>query len=116
MISMSNRTAWIIIAISFAIIVGGFIYSFFVSLQQIRTTQSPTTGRIEVTLRCDECAEAGMEINLWQSPDNRRTVGSVPNRTRVTVLDQDFDSGGTLHYKVSGGGVTGWVSELMVER
>ena len=94
-----------------------YLLFYFIALQsQPRATQPRTSTRVEVTLRCDECEDAGMEINLWRSPTDRRLVGSVPNRTRAIVLEQSTDSTGFTHYKVSAGSVTGWVSEYMVQR
>jgi hypothetical protein len=111
-----DRAAKIVIGAIIATFCGITLGVVLWGSQQTNTIQSTSPTRFEVTLRCDECAEAGMDINLWASPDNRRVVGSVPNLTRATVLDEDFNSGGTLHYQVSAGGVTGWVSELMVEQ
>lgn len=104
------------IALFLCVILYLFLLLFISSETRSTSTQPQSPGRPEVTLRCDECEDAGMDINLWNSPDDRRIVGSVPNRTRATVLDQRTDDSGLLHYKVTAGNVTGWVSEHMVQQ
>jgi len=76
-------------------------------------TPAPTTYR--VYLYCADCAEIGMNINLWETIDrqNLATTGSVPNNAPVTVLDrQEYE--GFVYYKVQYHGQTGWVSEQMI--
>lgn len=81
-----------------------------------KPTDPPPTA-YQATLFCQDCADAGMEINLWETPerDGLRTTGSVPHNTAVTVLDSRMVNG-TRHYKVRHVNVVGWVSELMVKK
>lgn len=73
------------------------------------STPTPSVSRETATLVCDECAEAGMKINLWKQPGGGGAVaGSVSNRTRVTILDTTTEDG-RRWYKVSGGGTIGWI-------
>lgn len=82
------------------------------------TTSVPTSPpAYSITLVCQECADIGMEINIWKTPDRqgRQTVGSVPSGTKASVLGtQVLD--GVKHYQVRIGSVVGWVSELMVQQ
>ena len=73
----------------------------------------PTT--YPVTLVCEECADIGMEINLWSTPSRSGVAGSVPHNTPATVLETSTYQG-VVHYKVTADGITGWVSELFVEK
>lgn len=73
----------------------------------------PTAWR--VTLVCKDCADAGMEINLWDSPSRNRVTGQVAHGTRVTVLEARQNVGeGRAYYHVKVGGERGWVPEDFV--
>ena len=74
-----------------------------------------STSSERVTLVCDDCAEIGMEINIWKTPRRAGVAGSVPSGTRATVLDKETYNG-VLHYKISASGITGWVSRQMVQK
>ena len=77
------------------------------------TPEAPTEMALLV---CDECAEAGMKINLWAKPGGGASLaGSVPNRTRVTLLDTTVE-GGRRWCKVEAGRVTGWILSEFVQR
>jgi hypothetical protein len=41
-------------------------------------------------LWCEDCADVGMDINLWDSPDRDYVTGSLPHNTIVSVLDCSF--------------------------
>lgn len=73
---------------------------------------APTT--YVVTLFCQDCADVGMEIRIWTSPDRSGVAGSVPHNTLATVIDTTTYNG-VLHYKVQIDGITGWVSHQFVQ-
>ena len=67
-----------------------------------------------ITLVCEDCKDAGMEINIWSDPQRSGVKGSVPSGTKATELDNEtYD--GIYYYKVTTNGITGWVSSSMVE-
>ena len=68
-----------------------------------------------VRLYCPECQEAGMKINIWETPSRAglKTTGSLPHGTQVTVIDKAYHDG-MSQYKITHQGITGWVSELMI--
>jgi len=65
-----------------------------------------------IKLLCQECADIGMEINIWSIPggaaEGAKVVGSVPHNTSGTRLDRTTTDGRTW-YKVRASGVLGWV-------
>lgn len=112
----SNRRLNLILAIVFACII------LFVVVQimggsggNLGQRTDSNTDTYLVTLKCSECAEIGMQINLWTTPSRAGVAGSVPHNTSATVLDTDSYNG-VLHYKVRANGITGWVSEGFVNR
>lgn len=88
-----------------------------VSLPVSAPTTSPVTAptTFPVTLFCPECADAGMKINLWASPNRAGVAGSVPHNTRAIVIETSIYDG-VLHYKVQANGITGWVSQSFIQR
>ena len=79
------------------------------------TDDSPVKTTYVVTLYCPECEEVGQKINIWKSPNREGISGSVPHNTKATVLDTT-NYNGVRYYKVRAGGVTGWVSELFINK
>jgi len=61
-----------------------------------------------VRLVCYECADAGIEINLWDSPQRVKVVGTVPHMSRAVYLDSET-VGGKKYYRISHNGVRGWL-------
>jgi len=81
------------------------------------TKQEPTSTKqpeIEVVLVCDECAEIGMEINIWSSQFSGKVIFSVPNRTVVTRIDREYEDG-RYWIKIRYQGKTGWILEDFAE-
>jgi len=78
-------------------------------------TVRPQATTYPVTLVCEDCADIGMEINLWSTPSRSGVAGSVPHNTPATVLETSVYQG-VLHYKVRARGITGWVSELFIQK
>jgi hypothetical protein len=74
---------------------------------------APTT--YPVMLLCQDCANVGMDIYLWETPERKglATTGKVPPHTQAIVLDATSYEG-VLYYKVQANGLVGWVSELFV--
>lgn len=70
--------------------------------------------RVEVLLVCDECEEAGMDINIWQDKGISKVVFSVPNRTLVTQIDRALYDG-RYWIKIEYQGKTGWILEDFVQ-
>jgi len=84
------------------------------STQQPAATAPPAPTTYVVTLSCQDCAEVGMEIRIWTSPDRSGVAGSVSHNTPATVIDTTTYNG-VLHYKVQVEGITGWVSHQFVQ-
>lgn len=68
-----------------------------------------------VTLVCQECADAGMQINLWVDSERTQISGSVPHGTTVTVLNFSI-IGGRVLYQVRVGNVVGWVTSNFIKK
>lgn len=104
------------------LIAGILLMMFLVSCstyeQKIETKEPTKTiePEVEVLLVCDECAEIGMEINIWSSQfeTTRRAIFSVPNRTVVTRIDSAHEDGRNW-IKIRYQGKTGWVLGEFVE-
>ena len=82
-----------------------------------QSTPEPTAKKqpeIEVVLVCDECAEIGMEINIWSSQFSGKVIFSVPNRTVVTRIDREYEDG-RYWIKIRYQGKTGWILEDFAE-
>jgi hypothetical protein len=76
----------------------------------------PTVTPIgQAILWCQDCADIGMEINLWNAPQRSQVVGSLPHGTRVTVLEKATCEGRTL-LKVRGDAQMGWVTAEFLKR
>lgn len=67
----------------------------------------------QAVLLCEDCAEEGILINLWDSPKKQKVLGSVPHLTEVTITAAD-SLDGVIYYKVRGSGLFGWISEPFV--
>jgi hypothetical protein len=63
----------------------------------------------KAVLWCPDCADIGMKINLWNSPQRSQVVGMLPHKTTVTMLEKGTHDGRIL-YRVSGKGQSGWVT------
>lgn len=71
------------------------------------------TGR----LWCEDCAAAGMDVNLWSNYNRTaaHVTGRLPHRTPVTVLDSKRNSvEGRMYYRVQAQGFSGWVPETLI--
>jgi len=77
---------------------------------------NPTT--YAVMLICDDCAQAGMNINVWQNAGTSRgnVVFSVPHQTTVTVIGSKTADDGRLWYNVEYNGKKGWIPRDFVNR
>jgi len=72
------------------------------------TKQEPTSTKqpeIEVVLVCDECAEIGMEINIWSSQFSGKVIFSV---------HREYEDG-RYWIKIRYQGKTGWILEDFAE-
>jgi hypothetical protein len=65
------------------------------------------------TLHCSDCADAGIAINLWDSPQRSQVVGRANHLDRVTIIESASHNGRTV-YRVNADGVRGWVTEDLV--
>ncbi len=62
-------------------------------------TATSTPPSVKVWLRCQECADIGMEINLWKTPSRQGVAGSVPHNTQVYVLEtKSYEGFSTTRY------------------
>lgn len=53
----------------------------------------------KVKLICPECADIGININIWSTPSRKGVEGSVPHNTTVIVLEtKTYNS--VLYYKI----------------
>ena len=77
---------------------------------------NPTTYAVMLT--CDDCAQAGMNINVWQNAGTSRgnVVFNVPHQTTVTVLGTKTADDGRLWYNVEYNGKKGWIASDFVNR
>ncbi|HUN24398.1 MAG TPA: SH3 domain-containing protein [Anaerolineales bacterium] len=77
---------------------------------------SPTTYIVKLV--CDDCAQAGIEINVWQNAGTSRgnVIFRVPHQTSVNVVDSKNADDGRLWYKVEYNGKTGWIAKDFVNR
>ncbi len=73
----------------------------------------PTPTPFAVSLYCPDCADAGTPINLWSTPSRSGISGTADHGDTCTVTDNDSYQG-LLHYKVTCGSQTGWVSVALV--
>lgn len=81
-----------------------------------RVIVAPQTSGGQAILVCQDCAEIGMNINLWTEPGDlasgARVGGSAPHNTKATILDQ---AAGWYKVKASNG-ATGWLQAEFVKR
>jgi len=82
-------------------------------------TPNPLTATLVQTGRlwCEDCAAAGMNVNLWSSYDRTaaQVVGSLPDRTPVTVLESKRNNAeARMYYRVQAQGFSGWVPETLI--
>lgn len=69
-----------------------------------------------VTLVCEDCAEIGMDINLWDSPERNSVTGQVPHGTEATVIEVEYNSDEARdYYHVEAGSESGWLPEDFVQ-
>ena len=76
-------------------------------------TAEPTPTPFAVSLYCPDCADAGTAINLWSTPSRSGISGTADHGDTCTVTDNDSYQG-LLHYKVTCGSQTGWVSVALI--
>jgi hypothetical protein len=116
---MGNKKSALLSLLVVAFIVVGLVYAN----SQTQPTErlptrapQPTATRYSVVLQCSDCADIGMEINLWDSPERNKVVGSVPHGAGVFVLDSRTSStDGRTYFRVKRGEVTGWVSSSFID-
>lgn len=102
-----------------AILIGGGLIALLPfgagQTEDARPAVVPTTFR--ATAYCPDCAEEGMEINVWDSIDRDRVVGTVPHGEAITVFDSARHNGeGRTYYHVRYGSVVGWLPLEFVMR
>ena len=76
-------------------------------------TSKPEPTPFAVTLHCPDCADVGTAINLWSTPSRDGISGTADHGDSCTVTDNDLYQG-LLHYKVTCGSQTGWVSVALI--
>jgi hypothetical protein len=85
-----------------------------------RSSQQPKVNPTVYTvmLICDDCAQAGMNINVWQNAGTSRgnVVFSVPHQTSVNVVGSKTADDGRLWYNVEYNGKTGWIAKDFVNQ
>lgn len=83
---------------------------------------SPSSGSsfdsYSANLNCTECEEAGLDINLWNSPQRTSVIARAPHGAAVTVVavEKGPDDRNYMKVRVASTGAEGWVSEPFVKR
>jgi uncharacterized protein YgiM (DUF1202 family) len=73
------------------------------------TPQAPATNNT-VLLAATTCTTTGSSVNVRSGPGKQfRVVGSLPAGASVSLGGVRNDSSGVRWFRVSGGGVRGWV-------
>ena len=82
------------------------------------TQAQPSPTIYTVILICDDCAEIGMEINIWQNAGTSRGNVSfrVPHNTTVNVLNSKIADDERRWFRVEHNGNTGWIAEDFVRK
>lgn len=82
------------------------------------TQSEPVATAFVITLICADCAEGGLDINLWDAPTRTRVTGHVPHGTRVTVLEtaSNADEGRQYYHVTAANGESGWLPEDFVQK
>lgn len=75
--------------------------------------RAPTAAPRPVVLFCEDCAAAGMEINLWDAP-NGRVVARVPHNTPALELERRTVGDARFVRVRTDDGKTGWLAALLV--
>lgn len=79
------------------------------------TARWPTARPVQFAyLNCPDCAEIGMFINLWASPDRIGINGRCQHGQMVHIVTHQQHTDGLHYYKVECGSVVGWVSQYMI--
>ena len=73
----------------------------------------PAPTPFAFTLHCPDCADGGTAINLWSTPSRDGISGTADHGDSCTATDNDLYQG-LLHYKVTCGSQTGWVSVALI--
>lgn len=70
------------------------------------------------TLNCTECEEAGLDINLWNSPNRTSVITRAPHGAAVTVIAVETgpDDRNYMKVRLASTGAEGWVSEPFIKR
>lgn len=90
------------------------------SISKTRATPTPTKSAVPALTNCQDCAEEGILISLWEHPAGNssgrgKTVGKLPHNSKISILDQRFVSGEErFYYLVKGDSVQGWLQEPFV--
>ena len=75
----------------------------------------PTFAPVPVSLYCLDCADIGMDVNLWCKPagagEGASVVGSKPHGTKCQAVASQAG-----FYKVKCAGATGWVKASIVRK
>jgi hypothetical protein len=120
-----TKHIWTLIAVIVGLIVILCVATIVVpsvmdGIRQARMTPTPTRVPVNGMLMCEDCAEAGILISLWEQPGSGsftrgKVVGSLAHRTAVTIHDQKFSpQESRFYYLVSGNGQKGWIQEPFV--
>jgi len=93
-----------------------FAQFFYGSSSSSKDTTAPTP--YSAALICSDCADAGININVWQNAGVSRgkVVFSVPHNTIVSVIGNKVADDGRTWYKVEYRGQTGWIAQDFVNR
>jgi hypothetical protein len=75
----------------------------------------PTATTYFVEIRCQECADIGMKINIWANTFDVILRGSVPHGTTARV-HKTYTRDGIKYFEVTAGGIRGLVSEEFIHK
>jgi hypothetical protein len=75
----------------------------------------PTATTYFVEIRCQGCADMGMEINIWANTFDKILRGSVPHGT-IARVHKTYTRNGIKYYEVTAGGIRGLVSEEFIHK
>lgn len=95
------------------VLVGLCVIMFFVvnNLDKGKPLPEPEAA----LLVCQDCADAGININLWSSPERLKIVGSVPHLTTAVIIDTAQQEEWKL-YRVRANNINGWITEDFVKK
>jgi len=84
-------------------------------ITQSAPVAKPTQAPEEIIIICQKCEEAGIDINIWTTPQRLKAAGKVPHFTRGMLLNtEEYDK--RVLYLVSAKGIEGWVTKEFIHR